>query len=61
MFQRVTGASYILADSSKFKKVFPVTFASIQEANIITDMLPDTKYSKLTNVYEAGERKWFIQ
>ena len=48
---------FILADSSKFKKVFPVTFASIQEADIITDMLPDDKYSKLTNVYEAGERK----
>ena len=48
---------FVLADSSKFKKVFPVTFASIQEADIITDMLPDTKYSKLTNVYEAGERK----
>ena len=52
---------FILADSSKFKKVFPVTFASIQEADIITDTLPDTKYSKLTNVYETGERKWFIQ
>lgn len=48
---------FVLADSSKFKKVFPVTFAKLQEACIITDLLPDSKYSKLTKVYEAGERK----
>ena len=48
---------FVLADSSKFKKVFPVTFAKLQDASIVTDFLPDKKYSKLTNVIEAGERK----
>ena len=48
---------YILADSSKFKKVFPVTFAKLPEAHIITDVLPDDKYRKLTAVYETGEVK----
>ncbi len=48
---------FVLADSSKFKKVFPVTFAKLQDATIVTDFLPDKKYSKITNVIEAGERK----
>lgn len=48
---------YVLADSSKFKKVFPVTFANLQAAHIITDVLPDDKYRKLTDVYETGETK----
>lgn len=48
---------YVLADSSKFKKVFPVTFANLQAARIVTDVLPDDKYRKLTDVYETGETK----
>lgn len=48
---------FVLADSSKFKKIFPVTFANLQDASIVTDFLPDKKYSKLTNVIETGERE----
>lgn len=48
---------FVLADSSKFKRIFPVTFAQIRQADIITDILPDPKYKKLTNVIEAGECK----
>lgn len=46
---------YVVADSSKFKRVFPVTFAKLAEADIITDMLPDPKYRKITNIIEAGD------
>ena len=48
---------YILADSSKFKRVFPVTFGQLEDAAIITDNLPDPKYSKLTTIIKAGEEK----
>ena len=49
--------SFVLADSSKFKRVFPITFARLPEADIITDVLPDSKYKKLTNIIEVGEEK----
>lgn len=48
---------FVLADNSKFQRIFPVTFAKIQQADIITDVLTDSKYRKLTNVIEAGEYK----
>ena len=48
---------FVLADSSKFKRIFPVTFARLPEADIITDVLPDSKYKKLTNIVEVGEEK----
>lgn len=41
-------ASYVLADSSKFRKISPVTFAKISGACIITDGVPDEHYKKLT-------------
>lgn len=40
--------SYVLADSSKFRKVSSVTFAKMQKACIITDALPFEHYKKLT-------------
>ena len=40
--------SYVLADSSKFRKVSSVTFAKISDACILTDSLPDEHYKKLT-------------
>lgn len=46
---------YVLADGSKFKTIFPVTFGKLEQASIITDRLPDSKYKKLTNVVEVGE------
>lgn len=48
---------FVLADSSKFKRIFPITFARLQEASIITDALPDAKYRKLTKIIEVGEEK----
>ena len=48
---------FVLADSSKFKRVFPVTFAHLPDAAIITDVLPDSKYKKLTTIIEVGEEK----
>ena len=40
--------SYVLADSSKFRKVSSVTFAKISSACIITDNILDEHYKKLT-------------
>ena len=40
--------SYMLADSSKFRKVSSVTFSKISNACIITDSIPDEHYKKLT-------------
>ena len=40
--------SYVLADSSKFRRVSSVTFAKIGSACIITDTVPDERYKKLT-------------
>ena len=40
--------SYVLADSSKFRRVSSVTFAEISSACIITDNIPDEHYKKLT-------------
>lgn len=40
--------SYVLADSSKFRRVSSVTFAKIGSACIITDAVPDEHYKKLT-------------
>lgn len=40
--------SYVLADSSKFRRASSVTFAKIGSACIITDTVPDERYKKLT-------------
>ena len=40
--------SYVLADSSKFRKVSSVTFAKIGRSCIITDSVPDENFKKLT-------------
>ena len=45
---------YVLADSSKFKRIFPVSFAKLEDATIITDMLTDPKYRELTTVIEVN-------
>lgn len=47
--------TYILADSSKFGKSAPVTFADIKKACIITDKLQDERYKNLTVIKEVGE------
>lgn len=45
--------AYVLADASKFGKVSTVTFAKLEEAAIITDVLKDTEYADLTVVKEV--------
>ncbi|MGN0555805.1 MAG: DeoR/GlpR family DNA-binding transcription regulator [Candidatus Fimenecus sp.] len=47
--------TYVLADSSKFNKVFSVTFAPIEKACILTDRLPDDDYKNYTVVREVKE------
>lgn len=44
---------YVLADSSKFGMVHPVTFAAIETACIITDRCDDERYKKVTVVKEV--------
>lgn len=44
---------FILADHTKFEKVFAVTFCEIENACIITDLLKDDKYSENTVVKEV--------
>ena len=38
--------AYILADRSKFGKITPVSFSSLEDAVIITDKQPDDSYLK---------------
>ena len=44
---------YILADSSKFNKISPITFANIACATIITNTLKDRKYHDYTKIIEV--------
>lgn len=46
---------YVLADSSKFKQVLPVSFARLKDASIITNYSPDKKYQAMTNVVEVSK------
>lgn len=45
--------AYILADSTKFDQITPITFASLKDAVIITDVLKNKKYLDYTNVLEV--------
>lgn len=45
--------SFILADHSKFGKVFPVTFSELKKCCIITDMLQNKRYAVETVVKEV--------
>lgn len=44
---------FILADSTKFGRIFPVTFAPLKLATIITNSIPDPKYRDLTDIIKA--------
>lgn len=46
---------YVLADKSKFKRIFPVSFGKLEDAIIITDKLEDAKYRDLTTIIEVSE------
>lgn len=50
--------AYIVADPSKFGKIYPKTFGKIDEAEIITTELPETIYETKTRIKEVN--KWFI-
>lgn len=49
--------AYVLADSSKFGRISPITFASLSSAAIITDRLPDKKYREYTTIMEGESSK----
>lgn len=46
--------AFILADSSKFNKIAPITFANIACATIITTALQDKKYQEYTKIIEVN-------
>lgn len=47
--------TFVLADHSKFNRVYPVTFARLEDVIILTDRLPDVKYSDRTVIKEVPE------
>ncbi len=46
--------AFVLADHSKFRRVFPVTFSQLNKCCIITDSLPDNSFSKETVIKEVS-------
>lgn len=46
--------AFVLADNSKFRRVFPVTFSKLNKCCVITDFLPDDKFSKETIIKEVS-------
>lgn len=52
---RRSKSAYVLADSSKFNRIAPVTFAGIAGATIITAHLNDKKYRDFTTVIEESD------
>ena len=44
---------YVLVDNSKFNKIFPITFAEINKAKIITKEIGENKYKNYTEVLEV--------
>ena len=47
--------TYVLADSSKFNRVFAVSFGSMNRTCIITDKLSDEEYKNYTVIKEVSE------
>lgn len=45
--------SFVLADHTKFKRVFPVTFSKLKNCCIITDKLTDTIFAEKTVIKEV--------
>lgn len=48
-----TQKCYVLCDSKKFYQTGPITFARFEDANIITDKIPDESYVGLENMVEV--------
>ncbi len=47
--------AFVLADRTKFKKVFPVTFSDIDKCCIVTDALPDKSFLAETIIKEVSK------
>lgn len=47
--------SFMLADHTKFRRVFPVTFSELQNCCVITDFLPDKSYKSETVIKEVAK------
>lgn len=47
--------AFVLADSSKFNRIAPITFADITGATIVTTALQDRKYHDYTTIIEVNE------
>ncbi|MED9969560.1 MAG: DeoR/GlpR family DNA-binding transcription regulator [Ruminococcus sp.] len=45
--------AFIVADHTKFRRVFPVTFSPLTKCCIITDTMPDNKFAKETIIKEV--------
>ena len=45
--------AFVLADNTKFRRVFPVTFSEIDKCCIITDILPDESFYAETIIKEV--------
>lgn len=46
--------SFVLADNTKFGRVFPVSFSELNKCCIITDVLPDNRFRKETIIKEVS-------
>ena len=53
---RHASQSYVLADHTKFGVVTPITFANLWDCCIITDTIPDSKYSDLTMIKSVSQQ-----
>lgn len=47
--------AYVLADHTKFHRVYPVSFSSLDTCCIITDKFPEGRFSEITVVKEVNE------
>ena len=47
--------SFMLADHTKFRKVFPFVFSKLSECCIITDVLPDNRFLEETVIKEVSK------
>lgn len=45
--------AFVLADHTKFRRVFSVTFSQLRKCCVITDSLPDNRYAKETVIKEV--------
>ena len=48
-----SNTTFVLADHTKFRRVFPVTFSELQNCCIITDILPDRSFKAETIIKEV--------